>query len=260
MRPSFLTQKRPYVAAIVQEKGVEATIANILNSEHDGAEGFMVDLSYLTREERSSENLQRVFHSTGRPIMPLLYRTQYMGPEYCSDEERAEEMLLTLEMGATAIDVMGDLFCPDKRELTKEESAIARQKELISRIHEKGGEVLISSHMPDVLTAEEVLEHLMCQADRGADIAKIIVGCNTEEDLLESIRTTILLKKEMKIPFIHLCNGKLGRLQRFIAPMLGSMLTFGIERFNPQSLGAQPTIASAKAVLHEMTWHLNWED
>lgn len=260
MKASFLAQQRPFVAAIVQERSVDAAIANILNSEHVGATGFMVDLTFLPDEERSAENLHRIFHATGRPVMPLFYRTQHMAAERFSDEARVEEMMRCLDAGAAAIDVMGDLFAPSPRELARDAQAVARQRELIDRIHARGAEVLISSHMPEALSAEEVLEHLSRQAERGADIAKIIVGCNTEEELLESVRTTILLKKEMQIPFIHLCNGKLGRLQRFIAPMLGSMLTFGVERFNPQSLGAQPTIASARSVLHEMMWHLNRED
>lgn len=47
MRPSFLKLPQPYLAAIVVEATANACIANIRNSEHEGAQGFMLDLTAL---------------------------------------------------------------------------------------------------------------------------------------------------------------------------------------------------------------------
>lgn len=252
-RSKFREIPRPYVAAIVQERSIEASVANIMNSEHDGAAGFMVDLSYLKPTDRSAESMNRLFGSTKKPIMPLLYKSGYMADASYTDEDRANEMLRLTENGIVSFDVPGYLFEKDaKRELAQSEKAVEKQKELIGQLHEKGAEVLISSHMAEVLSGEEVLAHLREQQRRGADIAKIITLCNTEEQLLESIRTLILLKREMEIPYIFLCNGALGRLQRWYAPVLGSMLTFGVNRYNEISQGVQPTVSAAREILREM--------
>lgn len=254
---TFCSLPSPFVCSIVQEYTVEETMANILNSEHDGAKAFVVDLSYLAEEGRSSESMTRIFSTCSRPMMPILYRTGTMTLERCSDERRAEVMLQTLEAGASSVDIMGDLFEPGARyERALSPEAISAQKDLARRVHEKGGEVLFSSHMPQPRRAEEVLEQMLEQVERGADIAKVICGCDTDEDLQESFRTLFLLKEKMPVPFIYLCNGKLGRLQRFFSPVLGSMLNFGIQRYSALSLQSQPTVAAATKVLEEMTWHL----
>lgn len=252
----FHEMRAPFIAAIVQENTALATMANILNAEYAGAEGFMIDISYLRNEERTVESLHQIFAVSGRAMMPLVYRSGNMCRDQMSEDDRAAEMLKAMVAGAVSIDMMGDLFEPDAPfELACSASAISAQKDLICQIHEKGGEVLISSHMYEIRSAEQVLEHLLKQVERGADIAKIVCRCDSDADLLESVRTLILLKEKMDKPFIYLCNGRLGRVQRFIAPMLGCMLNFGIERFSPYSLGAQPTVAAAKRVLTEMTWH-----
>ena len=256
-KQTFCSLTAPFVCSIVQEYTVEETMANILNSEHDGAKAFVIDLSYLPEEGRSMENMRKIFSTCNRPMMPILYRTGTMTLNLVSDERRAEVMLQTLDAGATSVDIMGDMFEPSARfELAMSREAVSAQKDLARRVHEKGGEVLISSHMPEPRRAEDVLEHMLIQVERGADIAKVICGCNTDEEMQESLRTLFLLKEKMPVPFIYLCNGKLGRLQRFFAPMLGSMLNFGIQRYSALSLQAQPTVAAAKSVMEEMSWHL----
>lgn len=55
-------------------------------------------------------------------------------------------MLLTIDAGAAACDIMGDMYDPSSRERTRDENAIQKQKRLIDRIHAKGAEVLMSSH------------------------------------------------------------------------------------------------------------------
>lgn len=257
MYRKFSQLQAPFVAAIVQERTIEATIANILNSEQDGAKGFMVDFSFLPEEGRTEAGMRRIFSASGRPMMPLFYRSGSMTAGLASEDERAALMLRALDAGARSIDVMGDLFDPDApRELARDSYAIERQKALIERIHEAGGEVLISSHVAEALCAEAVLEQLLEQQKRGADIVKIVTCCDTERDLEESVRAMNLLKREMKLPYIYLCNGRYGRLQRFWAPVLGGMLNFGIERYNPISQGAQPMVKTAVMALHAMTWHM----
>ena len=70
--------------------------------------------------------------------------------------------------------------------------------------------------------------------------------------MLEAFRTTVLLKRELSVPFVHLCSGRYGRLQRYVAPSLGAALTFGVRN---SVQGPQPLVGTARRVLHELNWH-----
>jgi len=256
MRPSFLRLQSPYLAAIIGEATPEQTIGSILNCEHDGAEAFVVDLSAWERGNLTLAVLSRVFHCTGRPMMPLCYRSRNLAADRIDDDARAELMLLTIDAGAAACDIMGDMYDPSPRERTTDKDAIEKQKCLIERVHAKGAEVLMSSHAQnEFLAAEEVLEHLRDFVSRGVDIPKIVVRANDEDELIEAFRTTVLLRRELEVPFVHLCSGKYGRLQRYVAPSLGAALTFGIRKLGE---GPQPTVGAARPVLNELNWHMDY--
>jgi hypothetical protein len=254
-----LRLQAPYLAAIVAEATPDQTIATILSFEHDGAEAFAVDLSAWAPESRTREALSRVFHCTGRPLMPLCYRSGHLSAEKMDDDARAELLLLTIEAGAAACDVMGDMYAPAPRERTRDKHAIEKQKRLIERIHAQGAEVLMSSHaQTEFIPAEAVLEHLRDFVARGADIAKIVVRADDEEELLEAFRTTVLLKRELRVPFVHLCSGRYGRLQRYVAPSLGAALTFGVRGYSEH--GPQPIVSAARGVLNELNWHRGYPE
>jgi len=258
MRPSFLQLQSPYLAAIIEAATPYATIASILNCEHDGAEAFAVSLAGWERGQLTLEELARVFHCSGRPMMPLCYRSGSLAADKLDDDARAELLLLTLEAGAAACDIMGDLYDPAPRERTRNPQAIEKQKRLIDRAHAEGAEVLMSSHAPgEFLTGEEILEHLSDFVSRGADIPKIVVRAENEDELIEAFRTTVLLKRELRAPFVHVCCGRYGRLQRYVAPSLGAALTFGMETAGQ---GPQPLIRSARGVLDELNWHLEFPE
>ena len=259
MRPSFLRLHAPYLAAIVAEATPELTIASILNGEHDGAEAFAVDLSLWVHGALTREALSRVFHCTGRPMMPLCYRARNLSTEAMDDDARAKLMLLAIDAGAAACDVMGDMYAPAPRERTRDKGAIEKQKRLIERMHAMGPEVLMSPHATnEFIPADDVLEHLLDFKSRGADIAKIVVRADDEDELLEAFRTTVLLKRELKAPFVHLCSGKYGRLQRYVAPMLGAELTFGVRGYSEH--GVQPVVHTARCVLNELNWHRDYPE
>ncbi|NSW56396.1 MAG: type I 3-dehydroquinate dehydratase [Armatimonadetes bacterium] len=252
MRPSFLRLQSPCLAAIIEAATPEATIASILKCEHEGAEAFAVNLASWERDRLTLEELSRVFHCTGRPMMPLCYRSGNLAADIMDDDARADLLLLAVDAGAAACDIMGDLHDPAPRERTRDQKAIEKQKRLIDRVHSRGAEVIMSSHAPnEFLNSEEILEHLSDFVSRGADIPKIVVRADTEDEVVEAFRTTVLLRRELRTPFVHLCSGKYGRLQRYVAPMLGSLLTFAMES---SVQGPQPLVRSARGVLNELQW------
>ena len=110
-------------------------------------------------EQRTEENFQSLIQSVQLPFMFIDYRSDLFLK--ADDNARQQYLLLAAQCGSEVIDVMGDLYDSSPLELTHDPAAIEKQKALISRIHELGAKVIMSSHMTSTeRSAEEVLEHL----------------------------------------------------------------------------------------------------
>lgn len=255
MKRTFLNQSHPVVTGIFAGQTPAELIAEAKNCEFEGAEGLAVDLVDLKPEFRNADSLKSVVGSVNLPFMFVFYRNDRQ--QNLGDEARQEVLLSAVEAGASIIDVMGDLYDPSPMEITHNPVAIDKQKRLIDQIHAKGADVVISSHMQCSRTAEQVLEHLTEVEKRGADIVKIVTGVNTDEELAEAFRTTLLLKRELKTPFIHLCSGAYCRPHRFIGPALGVSVLFAVSHYDPRYNFPQPTIRALKTVIENVHWNIN---
>ncbi len=258
LKKSFFNRQRTAVTLLIKGTSIEELIGLARAAEFDGADGIAVDLCELPLGQRTQENYRRLMNEVHLPFMFLDYRSD----QFChTDEERQKYLLDAAEAGAEVIDVMGDLFAPAQFELAVDPEAIAKQKDLIAQIHSRGAKVIMSSHVYDAnlaRPAEEILAHLREQASRGADILKIVTPVNTEAELLEAIRTTMLLNRELDCPFTHLCNGTFSRIHRLMGPQLGCHLTFAVHDYTvPSPLYNQPTIRAFKSVMDNMHWHLD---
>ncbi len=218
----------------------------------DGADGVLFDMLDLKPEFRNQESLEGVIKSFDLPFMFCFYRNDRH--LQADDNARQEVLLAAARAGASMIDVMGDLYSPAERELTFDPAAVARQKELIDRIHEAGSHVLISSHTRCFMTAEEVLKHLQITASRGADMVKIVTNADSPDELAETVRTTMLLKKELPVPFIHLCNGRYSTIHRFMCGRLGCDLVFAVSGYDPRYSFHQPMIRRLREVFDVCRW------
>lgn len=256
MRLSFLNKPYPVITGIMAGQTPQELIAGAGNAEFDGARGIAIDLADLKPEYRNRESLQRVIEAVRLPFMFFFYRSDKW-ESGSGDEKRQELLLAAADAGASMIDVMGDWYDPSPMEITHNPGAIQKQEELIGRIHAKGADVVISSHMPCPRTAEQVLAHMRELESRGPDAVKIVTTVNTEEELAEAFRTTMILKRELKLPFIHLCTGKFSRPHRFIGPALGTSILFAVHQYEPRYAMVQPTIRAMKAVLDNLHWNIN---
>ena len=106
----------------------------------------------------------------------------------------------------------------------------------------------MSSHVLRFLPAEKVLEIAKEQVRRGADIVKIVTGANSEEEEMENLRITQMLKKELSVPFIFLAAGTHAKILRMIGPMLGCFACFAVYEHDENAVLTQPTVAAARAV------------
>lgn len=254
MKQSFFNRSQTAVTALLRPYSINDAIAQSRTAEFERADAIAIELGNVPLEERTKENFQRLISEVKLPFMFILYRNDlYHGAD---DEARQKYLLAAANAGAEVIDVMGDLFAPAPYELTFDDEAVKKQKDLIREIHSRGAKVIMSSHMSEARSAEDVLSHLQEQESRGADIVKIVTGVNSDDELLEAIRTTMLLNKTLKIPFVHLCGGTHNRIHRFMGPQLGVAVTFGVTNYYADALMMQPTIRSFKEVMDNINWRI----
>jgi len=258
----------PALAGVVREKSIRAAMAEIKNCAYDGAN--MIDLHLSCLEQRDAEDLKTVFRSTSLPVLALNYNTTYEGKNAgFTEEDRAELFLRAVEAGAAGIDLQGYTFhLPSKKEFFGEDKysftkgnpkeivtngeIIAKQCELIETVHAMGAEVLLSCHPGIPMTSGQVVELALFLEQRNPDIIKIVTRAENEEDLAESIRTMLLLKKEVKTPVTYHANGKAGMLSRIINPILGGQIAFCVDRYTEASVMEQIDLKHASAIVEKI--------
>ena len=243
MKKSFLNTATPFVTAMVQVPSAKQAELRIRNAIADGATAIGVQMSFLEKQYRTEETLSSVFAAAeNKPV----YFTNYRGNlnAGATDEELTDGLLFGLKCGATLVDVMGDTFDPSPEELTTNEKAIAKQMKLIDRIHESGGEVLMSSHIYEFRNAERVIKIALEQQRRGADIVKIVTGAETQEEELKNLEICRLLKQELKVPFLFLSGGKCSYLHRTVGPVLGVCMWLCFREYDEFTYPGPPLLSN----------------
>lgn len=244
-KPTFLHQNKPLITTQVQAETPERLLQLVRTAAQQGCDAFGVQMEQMGLEYRTKEALAPAFEAMrGYPIYATNYRC--VKNEGKSDDELAEGYMQLLDMGATLIDVLGDLYCPTKYEITYDAVAIEKQKTLIERIHAAGGEVLMSSHTFTFMTADEVLAIAREHKARGADISKIVTAANSEEEELENLKTTAILRRELDIPFLFLSVGTNVNLHRTVGPALGSCMWLTVCEYDDVATKAQPLLSAVR--------------
>lgn len=221
-RKSFINCEKPLVTAMIKQmNSPELCIDEVKRSIEAGAEAFGFQCDNLPRKFHNESDLSRIFASMqDKPIYATNYKLNQNAE--LSYDELADELLRLCDYGATIIDVMGDMFCKSDDELTFDGEALKKQNALIGKIHEKGCEVLMSSHVNKFTPAERVLEIALEHQRRGADVSKIVVHSNTMEEQMENMRITALLKEKLDIKFLFLAGGECCTMHRRLGILLGN--------------------------------------
>ncbi len=252
MNPTFLNQSRPLITSMILKDNPDSIRFAVKNSIYDGADCLGIQLERLKKEYKTEENYKKVFSACcGHPIYITNYRC--CQNEGLSDEELTDELLRALNCGATLGDVMGSTFDSESGmgiglELSMKQDAIDKQMRLIDKIHKMGKEVLMSSHVLKFIPAETVLEIDYEQQRRNADIVKIVTTANSDEEQMENLRITTLLKNELKVPFLFLSGGTHSKIHRMIGPQLGCVTYIAVREHDECAVPTQPTVKAAKAV------------
>lgn len=258
----------PALAGVVKEKSVNGAIAQIKNCICDGA--TMIDLHVSCLELWDVETLKKILSHAQLPVLALNYNqaydTQYAG---FTEQARVESLLNAVRAGAAGIDMQGytfhlpskAAFCGEDRysftkkkpkEVVTDGEIIAKQCALIEQVHGMGAEVLLSCHPGISMTADEVVELALFLEARKPDIIKIVTRADSGEELAESIRAMLLLKKELRTPVAYHASGAAGMLSRIVNPLLGGHIAFCVDRYTENSTMEQIDLHAAAAVVENV--------
>ncbi len=250
MKPTFLNCERATITSMVQGETPNRIKELMDNSLAQGAEAFGMQFCRLLPEYRNASVYRDLFsYAKDKPVYVTNYRQ--VNNEGKSDDTLAEELLGIADCGPTLCDVMGDIFDKQPDELAVDPTAIKKQKELISNLHKKGVEVLMSSHIFKFTPAERVLEIALAHKERGADISKIVTDAETMEEQIENLRIINLLKEKLGIPFLFLCGGECSILRK-IGGEIGCCMYLGVYEHDELATPVQPLIKNIKAVRDNM--------
>lgn len=242
MKASFIRSDKPLKTAMIQVKTADEAIAAIESGLKQGADAFGWQLECLNADQINQKTLENVFSAgCGMPFYVTNYKWASGGDK--PEEQYFDELLLALKCGATLIDMPGDSFSPAPDQLTYDQQAIRKQIEFSQKVHDLGGELLISSHVPDFRSEDYVLGMAFEQKRRGADIAKIVTFSHDDEQLTDNLKTTVRLRETLGIPFLFLSGGEKCRLHRLAGPLLGACMWLCVACRAPITTPPQPLLS-----------------
>lgn len=246
MKKTFLNTEKPLLTAMVNNATPEGVLNNIHMAIEQGAEAIGMQLDVLECQYRDDATIKMLIDACGD--LPV-YITSYQNGQSINltDDECADLLIRGLELGATLGDIRTDYYHREAIEYTFDPEAVAKQKALAAKIHAMGKEVLFSSHFHTFLEQDEVLRVAQAQADRGADILKMVTFAQNEEQLVADMKMIEPLKSIGK-PFLFLANGEDCRLLRQTGPIFGVCMY--LCRLGEK--GEQPRIATARYVRDEL--------
>lgn len=246
---------KPLMTCVITDNTEKKCIATIRNAIYDGADAFYLDYSKLDDDYRNVSSLKRIFdYCEDKPVMVMCYRRK-LRPDM-TDERIAESLIMSVEAGATIVDVFGDLYNPSPLQLSKDPESFEKQKQFVERIHSMGGEVMMSSHTWVPMTPEHTLAHAKELLSRGADMIKIACTASSEEESTMAFMSTLKLKNEFNAPFLHVCMGQFGKLHRVISPMIGSSMALCVQSYNDIGMYDQILLKATKVVFENIDWKM----
>lgn len=246
MKKTFLGYGRPLLTVMVQAENPQRIEELVKKALPEGADAFGMQFCKMKPAYRNPQTYKRLFACTkDKPVYVTNYR--FAENEEKTDDQLAAELLELAGCGADLCDVMGDMFDKRDDELAVDEAAVEKQRKLIAALHQRGSEVLLSSHILKFTPAERVLEVALEHQKRGADISKIVTGADTMEQQLENLKIINMLKQRLHIPFLFLAGGEC-RILRRIGGELGCCMYLCVQEHDALSTQQQPLLRHVKVI------------
>lgn len=159
---------------------------------------------------------KKVRQTIGRPLL-VTFRTKKEGGVLELDDAKYFEIYheVVANVNIDLLDV----------ELFMEEAKVA---ELIEAARLKDVKIVMCNHDFDATPErDEIVNRLVAMDEKGADICKIAVMPNTNEDVLTLLDATRIARDKVNKPLITMSMGSLGMISRVSGEVFGSTATFG---------------------------------
>ena len=195
-----LTLNRSIIAAIGENPVSAAKKAKQL-----GADILELRIDLLSQKP---QGVLEELKTLGLPIIITNRMKDQGGSWQGSEEERIRELLFLLPL-ADAVDIE---LCARDRD------------SVVNKARKTGKTVIISTHDFQKTPDNEVMEGIIRESlEAGADIAKLAVMPGSLRDVLRLLEVTL----HVKGPVCTISMGATGKHSRFVAPVYGSVMTYG---------------------------------
>ncbi|MGX7112013.1 type I 3-dehydroquinate dehydratase [Gemella cuniculi] len=119
---------------------------------------------------------------------------------------------------------------------------------LVKAAHKRNVKIVMCNHDFDATPGrDEIIRRLMLMEEKGADICKIAVMPNSNEDVLTLLDATRIAKEKINKPLITMSMGALGMISRVSGEVFGSTATFGAAK--KSSAPGQVPVAELRKIL-----------
>ncbi len=199
----------PVITAVLTHLSVDA----VLRAKASGAEIIELRLDLLSAEQRDDVNIKAFLKGVNMPVI-LTNRSKEEGGSFTGTEAERIEMLL----GITATGLVDAVDI---------EFAAEGKEDVIEMAKRMNIPVIISLHdFTGMPAQDEILEIIEAMYSAGASIAKVAVTPGNRLESLNLLRLTEQVSSEGRA-IIAIGMGDWGRHLRVIAPLYGSVLTYG---------------------------------
>lgn len=186
-------------------------VASLLGDDATGdlgeAEKY-ADILELRIDTMRDETVEEIHRRTERPLI-LTYRRRAEGGFYEGDEGIRKERIISLLSFADFVDI----------EINSE-----IRDEIIDACRKEKVKCIVSFHDMEKTPSKEELERIAEESLNLGDLGKIAVRANSYRDVL--ILLDVLLEFRDS-PLCMISMGEIGKHSRVIAPLYGSILTYG---------------------------------
>jgi 3-dehydroquinate dehydratase-1 len=195
-----LTLNRSVIAAIGENPIISANKAKALSAD-------ILELRIDLLSQKPHGVLEEI-KKLGLPVIITNRMKDQGGSWQASEEERIRELLLLLPL-ADAVDIE---LCAHDRET------------VVNKARKAGKTVIISTHDFQKTPDNKVMDAIIRESlEAGADIAKLAVMPGSLLDVLRLLDVTL----HAKGPVCTISMGETGKHSRVIAPVYGSVMTYG---------------------------------
>lgn len=200
----------------VNESQILNEIDNLKAVDYDLAElriDFFENVNNSSQVKNLLQNIRKIYF---KPLL-FTFRTKKEGGA-CDMSEENYFRLNCNAIESGLIDIVDiELFSTDEK-----------IKEIVKFAKKNNVKVIMSNHdFFKTPPKEEIIRRLIKMQEYGADITKIAVMPNSEEDVLTLLSATLEMKKEKgDRPCITMSMGSLGVVTRLTGELFGSCLTF----------------------------------